>query len=102
MKIQFRYFAFFSETWICVSVARCLIWKTDWALGCRLAIPTPTTTTMHPIKGCMRWLFITLVVVRRGRGRDGVGLEAPAAARRHPGMPFKRVKGFLMYLMKKG
>ena len=46
----------------------------------------------------MRWLFITLVVVRRGRGRDGVGLEAPAAAHRHPGMPFKRVKGFLMYL----
>ena len=24
---------------------------------------------------------------------DGVGLEAPAAARRHPGMPFQRVKG---------
>ena len=23
-------------------------------------------------------------------GRDGVGLVAPAAARRHPGMPFKR------------
>ena len=38
------------------------------------------------------------MVVRRGRGRDGVGLEAPAAAHRHPGMPFKRVKGFLMYL----
>ena len=46
-------------------------------------------------------MFITRVAWR-GRGRDAVGLEAPAAARRHPGMPFKRVKGVLMYLMKKG
>ena len=44
-------------------------------------------------------MFITLVVVRRGRGRDGVGIEAPAAAHRHPGMPFKRVKRHLMHLI---
>ena len=30
------------------------------------------------------------MVVVRWADRDGVGLVAPAAARRHPGMPFKR------------